>query len=262
LPQDIKIREYLETVCHQIRCKKFHAEISEELENHITDQKDAFKAQGIDDDDATLRAIEQMGDPIIVGTELDRTHKPKPEWSIIALTFLLLAAGTIIRFFTPQQAVNGLDLFYRQLIFTIVGIGFMTLCYYIDFTFIGKHPKSIFWALFTLTILITAITSPIRGILVYTSYLLLLFPTALAGIAYSMRNKGYLGIIYYELFFALPFAISIMLPSLTISILLGLSSLLTLTIAIFKNWFVWRKQALCNTTGLSSGNSGLICCLY
>ena len=248
MQQHIKIKQYLETICDQIRYKKIHIDICEEIENHITDQKEAFMTQGIDDETATLKAIEQMGDPVIIGTELDRTHRPKPEWSIIALTFLLLLTGIFIRLYTSPQDFNGLELFYRQLFFTIVGLGLMALCYHVDFTILGRYPKTIFLLLAAILILLIALSRPVNGSPfyvngrhIYAAYLLLLFPTSFAGIAYSMRNKGYSGIIFCGLFFAIPFVLSIIVPSMTSSILLVLSCLAVLTIAISKNWFRVKK---------------------
>lgn len=241
LQQHIKVTQYLETICGQIRCKRIHGDICVEIKNHIDDQKEAFKARGIDDETATLKAIEQMGDPVIVGAELDRTHRPKPEWSIIVLTSLLLLTGILIRLFTSPQDFNGIELFYRQIIFTVIGLGLMALCYYIDFTILGKYPKTIFLLLVAIIILLIALSRPINGRYIYASYLLLLFPTSLSGIVYSMRNKGYSGIIFCGLLFAIPFVLSIIVPSMTSSILLVLSCLALLTIAVLKNWFRVKK---------------------
>jgi len=241
LNRHIKVKEYLDIICSQIRYKKIHAEICEEIENHINDQIEAFKAQGDNDETATIKAIEQMGDPVVIGTELDRVHRPKPEWSIIVLTFLLLAAGNFLRFFTSPQESNGLELYYKQLIFTAIGFALMVLCYYVDFTLIGKYPKLIFLSLFIFTILIIVISNPVHGRFVYASYLLLLFPVAFAGIVYSMRNKGYWGIIFCGMCFGVSFIISLTVPSATSCILLALSCLLILTAAILKNWFAVKK---------------------
>ena len=189
-----------------------------------------------------------MGDSVIVETELDRTHRPKPEWSIIALTFLLLLTGIFIRFYTSPQDFNGLELFYRQLFFTIVGLCLMALCYHVDFTILGRYPKTIFLLSAAILILLIALSRPVNGSPFYVNgrhisaaYLLLLFPTSFAGIVYSMRNKGYFGIIFCGLFFAIPFVLSIIVPSMTSSILLVLSCLAVLTIAISKNWFRVKK---------------------
>lgn len=75
LHRDTKIREYLNDVCNQIRWKKAHYIICEELENHIIDQKAAFVQMGMDEETATDKAIKEMGDPILVGSELDQTHR-------------------------------------------------------------------------------------------------------------------------------------------------------------------------------------------
>lgn len=237
MQQHIKIKQYLETVCGQIRCKKAHADIREEIGNHIADQKEAFMAQGMEEETATLKAVEQMGDPVIVGTELDRTHRPKPEGSIIALTALLLLAGIVIRFYTTPRESLGLPMFNRQLIFTLVGLGLMILCYYLDFTLLGKFPIVLFLSLAALTILIIARTSPINGRHIYATYPLLLFPAVYAGIVYRMGNKGYPGIILCGVLFGIPFALSLAIPSVASAIVLALSCLTILTAAIARNRF-------------------------
>ena len=75
--------------------------------------------------------------------------------------------------------------------------------------------------------------------------MLLLFPTAFAGIVYSMRNKGYGGIILCGLFSLITVAVSFVVPSTTSMMIFVLSGLIILTIAILKNWFgVKRIYAL------------------
>lgn len=66
-----KIKEYLNEVCDQVRWKKSHEIISEEIECHIIDQKNAFISQGLDNKTAIDKAILEMGDPVDVGTEVD-----------------------------------------------------------------------------------------------------------------------------------------------------------------------------------------------
>lgn len=241
MEQHIKTEQYLETVCSQIRYKKIHGEIRGELGNHINDQKEAYKARGIDDEAAELKALEQMGDPVAVGTELDRTHRPKPEWSIIALTALLLLAGTFMRFFSFLELGHGQDQFYRQLFFTVTGVCLTALFFYLDFTFIGKYPKAIFLSLAASVILIIAASRPVNGRYIYASCMLLLFPAAFAGIIYTMRNKGYRGILCCGLFFMLPFAISLYTPSVTSFLLIVVTCLLILTLSILKGWFGANK---------------------
>ena len=70
------IREYLDAVQEQIRWKRARPVLARELEQHLTDQRDAFLEEGADLETAERLAVEEMGDPVRVGTELDRVHRP------------------------------------------------------------------------------------------------------------------------------------------------------------------------------------------
>ena len=66
------IQEYLETAAAQIRWKRARSVVMPELRRHLEDQRDAFAAEG--HEDAEGLAVEEMGDPVTVGTELDSIH--------------------------------------------------------------------------------------------------------------------------------------------------------------------------------------------
>lgn len=69
---------YAEKVCEQIRWKKAHPAVAQEIEDHLTDQKNAYLAAGDSESIAEEKALLQMGDPVSVGAALDQTHKPAP----------------------------------------------------------------------------------------------------------------------------------------------------------------------------------------
>lgn len=56
-------RDYLELMTGQIRCKKMCPVIAREVEDHIEDQKQAFMAEGMTEEEAEKAAVEEMGDP-------------------------------------------------------------------------------------------------------------------------------------------------------------------------------------------------------
>ena len=85
MQQSNKVTDYLEAVRQQIRWKKAQSPILDEINNHIIDQKNAFVIDGLNEEEATDKAITEMGDPIVVGEKLDRAHRPK-----------LIEIGTII----------------------------------------------------------------------------------------------------------------------------------------------------------------------
>jgi len=55
------INEFLNNVCDKIKYKPIINEISEELKNHIEEQKEDFIQSGIEEKLAEEKAIENMG---------------------------------------------------------------------------------------------------------------------------------------------------------------------------------------------------------
>ena len=63
------IRAYLDAVGEQIRWKRAKPAVLGELEQHLEDQRETFASEGCAN--AEQMAVEEMGDPVSVGTELD-----------------------------------------------------------------------------------------------------------------------------------------------------------------------------------------------
>ena len=234
--QSNKINEYLQQVCEQIRWKKAHNIVSKEIEDHIIDQKTDYISDGIDEELATDKAILEMGDPIQIGTDLDSIYRPNPEWRLIILTSLMLILGVVIRSFITYDYQMPLKL-TNSIFSIIIGIGFMIMAYFLDYSIIGKHSKKIYFILTAVTILIFFNGPRLHGQNFYAKYLMLFFPTAFAGIVYSMRSRGYIGIIVSGLFFIVPGIICLYIPSFSGLIMYSFTCLLVITYAIAKGWF-------------------------
>jgi cell division protein FtsW (lipid II flippase) len=244
-----EIKEYQETVCNQIRWKRAHVLISEEIENHIIDQRDAYISDGDVETTATNKAIIQMGDPVTVGTQLDRTHRPKAQWSMIFLTMLLLLIGLLIRMFIINDSDYPWNL-PKQLFSTILGLGVMLVVYYADFSLIGKYPKTIYFIVLMASIIILFTSSEVNGkpyfhagFLSFSyTYLTLFFPLTYVAIIYVTRGKGYIGIIQSGIAF-LPLAcLARVASAFSGFLLLTISGLVLISIAIHKNWFRINKK--------------------
>ncbi|HOP99966.1 MAG TPA: permease prefix domain 1-containing protein [Acetivibrio clariflavus] len=78
-------QQFLETACSQTRYKSVHKSIINKLTDHIEEQKSQYIKDGYSKEEATAKAIQQMGNPVLVGKELDKAHRPKIEWSILSL---------------------------------------------------------------------------------------------------------------------------------------------------------------------------------
>ncbi|MCB8815393.1 FtsW/RodA/SpoVE family cell cycle protein [Desulfosporosinus shakirovi] len=231
---------YLVAVRQQIRWKKAQAPVLRELENHITDQKNAFLSQGLDEETATARAVAEMGDPVTAGQQLDRNHRPQPDWQLLVLTAVLLLLGLFFQFLMGPDLYDGREVFFRQLLWAGLSVLAMLAAYFLDFTIMAKYPKLFFGALSVLTAVyyLGAGHSYFR---MGTIYLLMFFPTAFAGLVYGMRNQGYKGLMLCGAALLIPVWFAWLLPRITVLLLLGVSFLVILTAALVKGWFNVRK---------------------
>ena len=247
-----RINEYTKAVCEQIRWKKAHAVIREELENHIADQRDAYIAEGEEESAATERAITQMGDPVDVGVQLDRTHRPRLQWGMLCIIASLLLIGLAIRLMglkTDYGYNSGRWTTWRQIACTILGIGVLAAAYFSDFTLLGKYPKTAFIVIAAIPAAFLLLPNVVYGKAVFAEYATLLFPLGFAAFVYAMRNKGYTGIILCELAFLLLSYIALKLPLISIYKLSTLSFLrfaiagvAILCLANAKGWFHVKKR--------------------
>ena len=98
--------EYLHILTEQIRCKMARATIEQEINDHIEDQKAEFLGEGMGQTEAEEAAIREMGDPIEVGLEMDRIHRPTMAWGMIALIVGLSLAGYLLRSIMYQTVLG------------------------------------------------------------------------------------------------------------------------------------------------------------
>ncbi len=90
---------FLKLVGEQIRWKKAQPIVVEEIQNHIEDLKNALIDDGLDEDQAIDQAIKEMGDPVVIGEQLNRVHKPKPDWAMLILICGILLLGLVIQYY-------------------------------------------------------------------------------------------------------------------------------------------------------------------
>ncbi|MDF2558000.1 MAG: hypothetical protein K0R71_1828 [Bacillales bacterium] len=233
-----KISAYVGQICEQIRWKKARLRVEEEMISHVIDQRNAFIEQGLDEEVATEKAIADSGDATLIGTQFDRTHRPKPQWSMLAPVMSLLLIGLIIQLFIFDYG----DIFAKhKLTSTAIGIIFMLAAYYFDFTLFSKYPKTIYFTVIAISFATLRLSPIVNGKSYYSQYFILLFPLVFAAIIFATRNKGYLGIILCDLAFLFQAFITIEIRSYTGFFLFSIVSLVLLSSAISKNWFNVNK---------------------
>ncbi len=245
-----KKEEYLELLKNQILCKKAKNMVVEEIDCHIEDQKTAFVHEGYDEVTAMSKTLEQMGDPLEVGEQLNKIHKPRLEWRILLIVLALCIFGILAQ--NSMETVLGEEMLLysldtrRHILFMVVGILAMAAIYFLDYTFIGKYPKAIWFLLLAGMILYAPFGRRVNGQLPYLYSYSQLFVPVYGGILYANRKKGYGGIVFCILLSLITGIIEMQNVNQS-SVYFGLilSSLVMLTVAVWKNWFqVVKAKAL------------------
>ena len=203
-------KRYAEKVCEQIRWKKAHPAVAQEIEDHLTDQKNAYLAAGDSESIAEEKALMQMGDPISVGAALDQTHKPAPQWGMIGLVLLLFILGGIIQVLLLKTIPAGEDAYAArsaQVLFVFLPLSLAAFVgmYFLDFSFFGKHPYLLPICLLLFDVIAQMfgiayggqkwLSIGLLGLSVGPSAVSMLFPLAFCGLFYRLRKhgrKGYL----------------------------------------------------------------------
>jgi len=185
------IDRYLQEVARQIRWKRARKPILDELQAQIEDQIVENLRAGMTGEEAVRRAVEAMGDPAAVGIELDRLHRPRPDFVSLGLIFALLCVGAVF-----NSLLNG----SAQLLPILLGIVLAAGAYFSDFTLLARRPLAVFlgFMLISALLMLAADAHFVLGFIPQNRlhHLFLLFPPAMALLLYRMRTLGPIGILF------------------------------------------------------------------
>ena len=255
----MKAEEYLKTLTDQIRCKMAREAVRDELLCHIEDQKAAFISEGMEQDEAEEAAVLEMGDPVETGNEMDRIHRPKMAWGMIALIAVLSIAGYVVQKLIEAKVVEagGYNwLGSKNLLFLAAGLVIMIGVCFLDYTRIGKYAREIMISVDVLVFVgITFFALMLNGAAnfiwipvigpITIEYILLLTVPLYAGVLYAYRGQGYRAVVKGVLWMIPPVWLAFRIPRLTTAVTLALSFVLMLVIAVWRNWFrISRKKTL------------------
>ena len=241
------MEEYLKTLLEQIRCKKAHASIYHEIRGHIEEQVADNIAEDMSKDDALKAALNDMGDPVQTGVEMDQLHRPQMAWRIIVAIGILTLFSILIQYLVTRYIPDNNAYFFRHHIFNaIISFSAMIVVYRIDYSLIGKYSKwiaTIFLLFFAFQIFIVEMRLNGTLYMRILSKVLIMSPLFfLYAILYQYRGKGWRVVPKIFIWMALPLFLTLELPNLgvTISLFFMLASLLT--IAVWKGWFTFHKK--------------------
>lgn len=247
------MEEFIRSVTEQIRCVRARDGIAKELSDHIEDQTAAYEEAGESHEEAVKRAVQEMGDPVEVGVELDRIHRPQTDFKMIGMAFAFSVAGLFVIY-----AVNGLaqypEYFIRQCFVLLLSFGVMTGMYFLDYSFVGRYAYGIY-VFVTIALYIGQMYSAREGAMPIAFMLAYLYVPVYVGILYRLRGRGYgavawggvvqgvtlIGVYLFGVSGHVAISISMMCSALMIA-------------AIWKGWFaVDRKVAAAIVIGVLLG---------
>ena len=272
--------EYLYTLTEQIRCKMARGTIEQEINDHIEDQKEEFLSEGMSQTEAEEAAVREMGDPVEVGLEMDRIHRPTMAWGMIALIVGLSLAGYLLRS-VMYQTVLGIeqsagkteDLFWvgtslswhtpLELPALLLGLVLMIGICYMDYTRIAVYAKPILIAYQVLLLVglqvagaqvngsTRYIIMPFGNIGLNLIDLLWLTIPLFAAVLYSYRGQGYRGILKAIPWMIIPsYFLIIRSQSLIAAMILEVVYCVVLAAAVYKGWFQVCKKAVLTGIGV------------
>lgn len=236
------MEEYLNNLLDQIRCRKAHAAIREELESHISDQIEDNMKAGMTREEAEKAAVCDMGDPVTTGISLDQIHRPKMARQIIVLMAVIMFAGVLIHW------MMGAPVACMQ---TISGFCLMFFICHLDYTRIAAIAKVIAAGIILVGIYALFFGVRFGGNIWVASLLwlrismfsfLMLYVPVYGAILYSYYGEGYKGLVKAALWAVPPLFIALMMSSLTLFLILSVCMISLLVLAVVKKWFQVKQK--------------------
>ena len=250
---------YIKTLLEQVRCKKAHPYIEEEIRGHMEDQVQTNLSMGMNREEAIEEAVIDMGSPVEAGIALDQIHRPKMAWDMILLMGVISIFGILV------HTAIGADVYgsNRFTLHTLAGFVVMLLVYRLDYSFIARHAKLIAGAFLVVLFLTanTALGTTVNGQRYYFSIgaihfpvfaCMLLYVPVYGAVLYQYYGAGYDGIVKALLWMLLPVAQVFYMPNLSLAVILFTSMAIVLSLAVYKDWFeIAKKRFLFTFLGIS-----------
>ena len=260
MPGPETIRDYLDTVTAQIRWKRARAAAVRELETHLEDQRQEFQTEGHPPEEAERLAVEEMGDPVAVGTDLDRLHRPRPQWGMLAVTLALLLVGSYLRYALTRVGEPWYDLDpFRCALSAAAGAAALMGAYFLDVSRLLYRARWVYMGAIAAGVLCLLFSPNVNNASYFTRYIVLLYPAVYALWLYDCRGKGWRGLLA-AVAGGLPLTlICLAAPFMQGMVLLLVIGCFLLLLAIWMDWFtVPRRQGLAAVGGLAAIMAGAV----
>ena len=142
-------KEYLQTLGEQIVNPHARASILAEIQDHIEEQAQDYRASGMSEAVAMQEAVRQMGDPVSTGEALNQVHRPKFPIALFGLAVVLTVLGIAMQYLvythlTPDTAILSDTYLQRTILYNAIGLGLLLLCIFGNYMVCYRHGSSAF----------------------------------------------------------------------------------------------------------------------
>ena len=88
--------DFLIAVQNEIKWKRAKKIATQEIADHISDQCEALRKKGLNEEDAIKQTLCELGSAKTIGERLNSLHRPKTNWLLILSTAAFLSIGLAI----------------------------------------------------------------------------------------------------------------------------------------------------------------------
>lgn len=260
----MKLDEYLNTVTEQIRCIKAREMVGEELRDHVLDQAEAYEAEGMFEEEALEKAIQDMGDPVETGTSLDRIHRPQISVEVLVMIGVIslasIALHAVLAAYTSDTSGAGYGYLSSHILYTLMGYALMFAIYRMDYSILAGYAKQAA-AVFLILVLLgfhfagvyingARLYIRLGSFFAFMPVMMLLYVPLFGGILYSYRGEGHRGLGKILLWVLVPVWITFRIPAFSQGVVLWGTLLCLTAIAVKRGWYQVRKAPALTMLGV------------
>jgi len=126
------MERFIQQVTRLIRSNEAKSNVAEELKQHLTLAQTKHMERGLPKEEAMKKAIQDMGSPVTLGESMNKIHKPKIDWLLIAAFSALLLCG-----FLPLDA----HAYPKKVMIIFLGAVLVTILYRYNYRKLTKHAE-------------------------------------------------------------------------------------------------------------------------
>lgn len=243
------VAAYLAEVCQHVKAKDVHNDIARELLGHLLERiEDLQELEQLDEEEAIAAAVKGMGDAREVGIGFDAAHKPKTEWSVIAVFAVMLLLAVVALFVMPAELTFNVAF---KLGMAVVGLLVMLAAYFGNYQKLARWSWPLYGLTFAAMVYALLFGTQINGMRQWlflgkygfnisevSPYLLII---AIAGILYNDQTKERTSKLMSLIDVGKKLVAFVLLPLLIYGAIPTMSDLLIFTSGLFVLLLVYRQ---------------------